>query len=326
MILSIVIPVYNAEQYLFECLDSIAKQDYLDFEVILINDGSTDNSEAIIQDFIFKHQDINFVYKKIPNGGPINARLTGVNLSKGEYICFIDADDYIEPNYISSFIKPINEHHPDMICCNRFVNEKEKVIDQKYKDQYLDLNEIEDYIYPYLIQDIHYDYIRPNLWSKVFKKDIYLRNVCKKDIRIGEDLVVTIPMILDSKSMFLISAPLYHYRVVNSSMINSKKPRLYSDPIQIFEVLSEKIKGQEDIFLQQLYRLVAHVAFNCSVTQFYADRSKKETIEFIKQNLDHPVIKEAIDHIDGKGLKAKLMIHALKHRRYGLMKLYSKFM
>ena len=115
MLISAVIATYNAEKYLLDCLNSLARQDYLDFEVVIINDGSTDNSEPLILDFIKNHKELNIVYKKIPNGGPINARVTGARLSAGEYMCFIDSDDYIEPNYFSSFAKAINEHHPDIV-------------------------------------------------------------------------------------------------------------------------------------------------------------------------------------------------------------------
>ena len=326
MLISAVIATYNAEKYLDDCLSSLARQDYLDFEVVIINDGSTDNSEQIILQFIDKHPELHIVYKKIPNGGPINARVTGAKLTKGEYMCFIDSDDYIEPNYFSSFVKAINEHRPDIVCCNYFVNDSKKVIDRHFLNQYLDEKGIKEVIYPYLIRDERFDYIKPTVWAKAFKKDIYLNNVCKDDIRIGEDLVVTIPMILECKSMFLLSSPLYHYRVVEASMINAKKPRRYSDPIKIYEILSNKIKGLENIFSIQLDRLTAHLAFNCSITQFYQDKSNKEIKEIINENLSHPVIASAIKNVNGKGIKAKLMIKALMKRNFFLMKLYSKFM
>lgn len=326
MLISVIIATYNAEKYLPECLGSIAKQDYLDFEVVIINDGSTDNSEEVILKFKEEHPKINITYKKIPNGGPINARVTGANLAKGEYICFIDSDDYIEKDYFAKFIDAIDKHHPDMVCCNYFVNDAKKFIDPHFQDQYLDFEGIKKEIYPYLIRDERYNYIRPTVWAKAFKKDIYLRNVCKDDVRIGEDLVVMIPMILETKSIYLISSPLYHYRVVEASMINAKKPRNYSDCYKIFEILSSKIKGQEDVFSIQLDRLIAHLAFNCSITQFFSDKSKEEIIKIIDENLSSPVISKCVAKIDGKGFKARLMKYALQKRKYGLMKLYSKVM
>lgn len=326
MIISAVIATYNAEKYLLPCLESIARQDYLDFEVVIINDGSTDNSEALILDFIKAHQELHVLYKKIPNGGPINARETGAKLAQGEYICFIDADDYIEPNYFSKFVEAIKKYQPDIVCCNYFVNEKDKVIDNKFLDQYLDHKGIEEVVYPYLFRDIYYGYIRPTVWAKAFKKDLYLRNVCKEDIRIGEDLVVFIPMVLEANSMYLISSPLYHYRLVEASMINAKKPRSYNDPLKIYEILSKKIVGKEEIFSIQLDRLVAHLAFNCSVTQFYADKPKKEIKKIINDNLGNPIIAHSISQIDAKGFKGKLMKYALKHKAYNLMKIYARFM
>ena len=106
-----------------------------------------------------------------------------------------------------------------------------------------------------------------------------------------------------------------------------KKPRNYSDVINLYNHLKEKLSPELfEEFKLQIDRLIAHVAFNCSITQFYSDKSKKEIKQFIGENLDNEIIKNAIDNIDAKGIKAKLMRNALKHRKYNLMKLYGKVM
>lgn len=326
MKLTAVIPVYNAEKYLPRLFKSLERQTSKDFEVSIVNDGSTDHSEELILEFIKNNPDIKVIYNKIPNSGQGAARELGINSGSGEYICFIDADDDVEPDYFETFINIIDIDHPDMVCVNYFVDDK-KVDNLNYNDSLLSLDEIKEKIYPYIIHTNRYQYFSPSLWAKAFKKDIYLNNVCKSNIKVGEDVAVFIPTFLECKSVYLSSKHLYHYRVNGDSIMKTKKPRNYSDVINLYNHLKEKINPELfEQFKLQIDRLIAHVAFNCSITQFYADKSIKEIKKFIGENLDEPIVKNAIANIDAKGLKAKLMRNALKHRDYFLMKLYSKVM
>lgn len=326
MVLSAVIPVYNAEKYLPKLFDCLSKQTFKDVEICIVNDGSTDSSEELISSFARDNQELKVIYKKIPNSGQGAARELGINSSTSDYICFIDADDYIESDYFETFVKIINEHHPDMVCSNYFVNDK-KVKDPNYNDSLLSKEDIKKIIYPYLIQNKRYQYFLPTVWAKAFKKEIYVRNICKTNIRVGEDIAVFVPTFLQCQNVYLSSKCLYHYRVVEDSVMKSKKARNYSDVINLYEHLKEKIEPSLfDEFSLQIDRLIAHVAFNCSVTQFYLNKSKKEIKQIIDDNLNNQIISNAIKNADAEGLKAKLMVSALKKRQYGLMKLYGKLL
>ena len=326
MTLSAIIPVYNAEKYLPRLFKSLENQTLKDFEVSIVNDGSQDKSEELILEFIKNNPDIKVIYNKIPNSGQGAARELGIKSSSSDYICFIDADDDVEPDYFETFIKIINEHHPDMACSNYFVDDK-KVSDPNYNDKLLNLVEIKEKIYPYLIQNNRYQYFLPAVWAKAFKKELYTKNVCKANIKVGEDIAVFVPTFLECQTVFLSSKNLYHYRINNDSVMQVKKPRNYSDVNNLYNHLKEKLSPELfEEFKLQIDRLIAHVAFNCSITQFYSDKSKKEIKQFIGENLDNEIIKNAIDNIDAKGIKAKLMRNALKHRKYNLMKLYGKVM
>lgn len=327
MLISIIVPIYNSEKYLSRCLNSIANQTNTDFELVLINDGSTDNSEDIILDFQKNHKNLKVVYKKIPNGGQGAARELGVSLCSSKYICFVDSDDYIENDYIESFAKVINEYHPDLVCSNYFIDSEKKYDVINYGNRLLNKDDIKKEIYPVLIQTNRYEYFLPALWAKAFKKEIYFKNVCHKNIKIGEDIAVFIPTFLDSQKVYLLEKNLYHYMSNSDSIMKIKKPRSYDDVINLYEHLKDKLSDEDfKTFSLQIDRLIAHVAFNCSVTQYHSNLSNKVVKEIIDKNLSNPIISNAIKNIDAKGLKAKLMRHALKHRSYWLMKLYSKHM
>ena len=128
MKLSAVIPVYNASSFLPKLLDCFVNQTSKDFEVCIVNDGSTDNSEEIILDFIANHKDIVINYQKIKNSGQGKAREVGIMAASSEYISFIDADDYIQPNYFGVLSNIIDKYHPDLVCTNYFINEDTKKI------------------------------------------------------------------------------------------------------------------------------------------------------------------------------------------------------
>lgn len=116
MKLSVIIPVYNAEPYLRKCLDSVLTQGFQNMEVILINDGSKDNSEDIIKEYQKKYS--NIVYLKQENHGQASARNNGLAHAKGELISFIDSDDYILPDMFSTMIEKLENDHSDLVMCN----------------------------------------------------------------------------------------------------------------------------------------------------------------------------------------------------------------
>ena len=108
---SIIVPCYNAQDYIKNCIDSIKNQTYQDFEVLMIDDGSKDNTKKIIQKEIKDDQRFSYFYKK--NGGLSDARNYGLTRAKGEYVCFIDSDDYISQDYVELLYYSIQKNNSD---------------------------------------------------------------------------------------------------------------------------------------------------------------------------------------------------------------------
>jgi len=124
-IISIIIPVYNVEKYLRQCLDSIVSQTFTDFECICVNDGSTDNSLSILQEYANKDKRLKIVSQK--NEGNYSARNRGIKLSNSEYITFIDSDDWIENNYLEKLYSNITVNDDVVICVFKTYETKDNI-------------------------------------------------------------------------------------------------------------------------------------------------------------------------------------------------------
>lgn len=166
---SIIVPIYGVEKYLRNCLNSILNQTFHDYEVILVDDGSKDDSPKICDEFV----SIDFRFKVIhkTNGGLVSARQAGVHLAKGKFIVCVDGDDWIGLNYLKSFAEIIIKHKPDVIVCGRttFVcnNSRKKV--SGWQTGFYDRQKIETEIFPSLLQTSKATYFPPSLWAKAFK-------------------------------------------------------------------------------------------------------------------------------------------------------------
>lgn len=321
---SVVIPVYNVEQFIEKCLTTVINQTFKDFEVIIVNDGTKDNSLSICEKFAKEDKRITIISQE--NKGLAAARNTGAKASKGQYIINIDSDDWVDLNYLETLADIIKDNNePDLVCLNYHENDDKLIENPGFNNVLLDKIQIEKEIYPYLIRNKRYEYFFPTAWSKAIRRDLFANNTCEKRIQVGEDGAVIDSVVTQCQTIYLSNKTGYHYRVSENSMIQNKKPRNYSDVINTYEHIASRINLDEADFRLQLDRLVAHLTFNCSVSQFYGHKYK-EAKKIILENLSTPIIKSAIEHIDAKGFKGKLMKYSLKHHRIYLMKLYSYIM
>lgn len=160
---SVIVPVYNVEKYLEKCLDSLAKQTLKEMEVIIVDDGSPDNSDKIIKEYVKKYH--NFTCYKKKNGGLSSARNYGLKYAKGHYIAFLDSDDYVTSDmYLKMYEKAITNDF-DMVVCdvNYVYPDKSWIASSNIKDDTTNIKGVMNNIYP-------------AAWNKIFKKDLLIDN------------------------------------------------------------------------------------------------------------------------------------------------------
>lgn len=230
---NIVVPVYNVEKYLAKCLDSLLSQTYEDIKIIVVNDGSPDNSQSIIDDYVNKYKDKIISLKK-ENGGLSDARNYGLKYVDSEYVYFVDSDDYIENNLIERCLEVIEKEDSDLVqfnyCRDNFeTNEKENIL-SRIKEGTYSLNES-----PYILA-----YTANAAWNKFYRTSLFKdNNIDFPKGLLYEDLATTTRLLTLCKKVTYINDVLYHYQVSRSGQIMSN---VSLDIIKVCEMVVDYYK------------------------------------------------------------------------------------
>ena len=221
--ISVIVPVYNVECYLENMINSILAQTYTDFELLIIDDGSTDKSGEICDKFATKDSRIRVFH--IPNSGVSNARNYGLLKASGEYVHFADSDDYIEPNMYAEFSEIAKKYHPDIIMCGSLqVNTKRNtstVVAPKIETYLKDREHIIDFLDGLLLNDtkclIHY------IWNKWYRKEFLMNRklTFSSELNLGEDYVFNCYAIKEMRTLYMISKAYYHYFIRGNSLVSA---------------------------------------------------------------------------------------------------------
>lgn len=233
-LISVIVPVYNAEKYLQKCLDSILEQTYKNLEIIIINDGSTDNSGQICQEY--EKQDDRIVYIEKENSGVSDTRNAGMNRMTGPYVTFVDSDDWLEPNYVKFLYEKLIEHQADIVVGNyTSFNESNSVFyfhtSADYYEKVYDNKSVIPCLYD-AKELLKSALIVP--WGKIYKKEI-IANFRFPIDRIGEDALFNLKALLDSKKVVYVNKSAYIYRVREGSLSNTWSDKWIRDAIYIIE-------------------------------------------------------------------------------------------
>ena len=323
---SVIIPVYRAEKYLNRCIDSILNQSYADFELILVDDGSPDMCPGICDEYSQRDARVKVIHKE--NNGATSARKAGVKIAKGKYVCYVDADDYIESNYLEKMASADTDLTADIICCGAVfaIGENDKKVPMYEKEGRYLREDIESLIFPRLLQTENASYFAPAYWAKAIKTELIAKNIdCLNEaIRIGEDGACIIACVYEAKIICVIKDCLYHYCDNPASVTKSGKAFSWDDPMLIAEHLQKSLDLSQYNFREQYYRKITHELFTVVRSRFNLDSSYREICKDIKENLNKPIYREAVVNSKFKGLSANAMKYALQYKLFFLIWLFQK--
>ena len=221
--LSVIVPVYNVEAYILECLQSIENQLYEDIEVIVVDDGSTDGGGRIAEQFCKNKQEFKFFRKS--NGGLMSTWMFGVEKSTGDYLGFVDSDDYIAPDMYTKLMVTAESTGADIVMCNYFIVTRSQIVEGKpyplnnfYGME--DIQQIHDNVFP----SLKGGNISSARWNKVFKRELFVENMkyCACKSRYCEDRYIVPACLFSAKTFACVNEFLYYYRMRTTA--NSTTP------------------------------------------------------------------------------------------------------
>lgn len=303
--LSVVVPIYKVEPYLVQCIESIMAQTFRDMEIILVDDGSPDKCPEICDRYAAKDDRIRVIHK--PNGGLVSARKAGLAIASGEYVTFVDSDDWIDEGMYAAMKKLADARGADVIITDYFYDRKGQMTRFYTK---LDAGFYEGEKLEALRQKMIYSGelyvpgIFPVVWNKWFRRELLIPNLEAIDNRVslGEDMACTYACITDAASVEIYKDEcFYHYRWRPESMISTVSPTFFKKYVYLYTYLDECFhrKGREDYLEQLMYHRLYVLTVDMALKfvgklKTIASGVSKKNLEFCFENPDAQYIAAGI--------------------------------
>lgn len=323
MKVSIIIPVYNGEKYIEKCLKSVMQQTYKDIEIIVINDGSKDNTNKIIQ--AYKEKDKRILYLVQENRGVSASRNKAIQKATGEYIVFVDADDTINEDYVEVLVQTIEKENVDIVACGYTDISIYGVL--KLNDFYkgnvlLSKNDF--------INDIFIG-VGGTLWGKIFKNKIIRENNIKmnEEIFMCEDMLFVLEYATKCTSFGAVKENLYYYNRINDNSISSKINFTYYNNfitvIKLIEDILESNKYSRDFIDNILSQRIKSISLNLTIMQQDNKHNYrvKDKLNNIKMILDNDYYKRYKDNLSSDSVKENILLNLFKKENIRAIYYYS---
>lgn len=306
MLISIIIPVYNAEKFLKKSIESVINQSYENIELILINDGSIDNSELICNEYTLTDNRIKVISQK--NGGPAAARNAGLRQAKGDFVFFLDADDFIEKNTMEILVDEYNQYQPDLVMANFSKLEDNGAIikqsvsfhlnNELFKHRVKELSKIDiaDYIRHFLKYPSNH--LISYCWARLYKMSIIKENgiFFNEDMRLFEDFVFNLEYLKYTNKIVFVNEFLYVY-VMSNNYITASMAVIKSDSLSHdMDVFKNKVSDffwpinvNAEIGHALVHYVIIFVIRSCRKIN---KNNRKNIYNEIKQMVNAPIFKE----------------------------------
>lgn len=328
-VISCIVPAYNAEQYIEKCVKSILNQTFANFELILVDDGSTDSTGEICDSLTRYDARVKVLHKK--NMGVSPARNDGICMSSGEWLTFIDADDWIEDTFFEKMLS-IASAADDVIVCSQYLNTNREIIETDAKGETLSFD-VSDKLTDLMGSAIVRPPSSPRLfhllfrngpiftgpWCKLYRKKTITDNHIEFNsiLKIGEDNLFNLSFLSVAKKGKFIDVPLYHYRIEANSAFHDIQKKIDNWP-DYFELISPMV---EKYMLKEFFYHKIATEISRLISSSNTNRSKAETIAEIKKFCNNRYCKEALVrcHIKNfRGVRTKLTVGLLKLRLFNI--------
>lgn len=282
-LLSIVIPAYNIEQYIARCLDSLIHQTYNNLEIIVVDDGSKDNTPAILDEYAIKDKRIRVIHKV--NEGVSIARLTGMKQCKGDYIGFVDGDDTVDGDMFEILMNNALKYDADISHCGYVMD-----FPDGHSDKYYGTGKVLLQYHNAGLNDLlSGQFIEPGLVIKIYKKELIHKllesDLMDKSIRNLEDLLMNYILFKESNIAIYEDVCKYHYILRKSSAATGVSKNKLTDSLKVMKIILDDIKDNDNLYNIVYSRYVYILVQN--VTQSLYKDIKKEAQILLKQEINN---------------------------------------
>lgn len=279
-LISVIVPVYKVEKYLSRCIDSIIAQTYKNLEIFLIDDGSPDKSGRICDEYAKKDHRIRVLHK--PNGGVSSARNLGLKEAKGEYIGFVDSDDYIAPQMYEVLINNIEKYDADISICG-FSQEDQNGVFHRYWQE--SITETFDTVQQ-IDNLLSNRYYRCSIWDRIFKRKTLENVFFHDDIKIYEDMLFDYEAIKKSHKAVFTSTPYYYYcENDSSSAARSPFSDTKMDILRVFDIIKADIEKRYPILNKTAKREFTRNNIMCMQLAVSSGYDNKTNLKLIQRNI-----------------------------------------
>lgn len=317
--LSIIVPVYGVEKYIDKCLDSLVKQSLKEIEIIVVNDGTKDNSQKIIDKYVKKYPDKIKSYIK-ENGGQGSARNYGLKKASGEYIGYVDSDDFVEKDMYKKLYNKAKENNYDIVVCGNYN------VSEDYQNKNIDA-----FINNYNTDLENIFFGKMAVWNKIYKRDILIKNKLEFKEKVWyEDLAFTLKAIMNSNTFAFIDEPLYDYLIREGSTMNNSNVQRNLEILDAFNDILSYIQHnkKEEYFSKIEFLAIDHIYISAIVRVLKAeadDKVKRETINKLidYMNKKFPNYKNN-KYINTLSKNRKIIYKLINIKMYGLINLIFK--
>lgn len=276
--LSIIVPVYGVEKYIDKCLNSLVKQSLKEIEIIVVNDGTKDNSQKIIDKYVKKYPDKIKSYIK-ENGGQGSARNYGLKKTTGEYIGYVDSDDFVEKDMYKKLYNKAKENNYDIVVCGNYN------VSEDYQNKNIDA-----FINNYNTDLENIFFGKMAVWNKIYKRDILIKNKLEFKEKVWyEDLAFTLKAIMNSNTFAFIDEPLYDYLIREGSTMNNSNVQRNLEILDAFNDILSYIQHnkKEEYFSKIEFLAIDHIYISAIVRVLKAEADDKVKRETINKLIDY---------------------------------------
>lgn len=329
-VFSVIVPIYKVEPYIEKCIDSILAQTYGDFELLLIDDGSPDRCPRICDAYAAKDPRVRVIHK--PNGGLVSARNTGVREATGQYICYVDGDDWIAENLLeTAYTQAIREHMADMVIygiVKKFRDRDEEILTD-LPDGLYGKEQLRRDICPHMMYDASKPFCKglifPAACNKIYKRSLLLAHHCTDErIRMGEDNAFVYECVWHAESLYVCNRILYFYNRLNeTAMGNSYDPGRFENNQLLTDYITRRLGGIDPVLDGQINAFKAYWLIMAVFHEVKNGRPLKTSAPHIKSRIRATGVLEGIQ-AEGLPTMAKAFLLLLKLRLYRLTLIASR--